>query len=286
MKYRGLLILAVLMAASCFYLYRAEKTDTKDWLSTGISRFNAQTENGAITVLAQAAAGIEADITRSCMGTSHAEAEKHLDDIVLSDSVGGSDVFLRADLPGASARNYNCEFDVRTPAACAQNLSTTNGAVTVNGISADVNLETSNGAVTLSGVAGAIHAQTTNGAVTLTGTSGPAVVVTTNGQVTLAPHEGSIDARTSSGAIDCDLIRFDTFDTAVLHTSNGRVMVSLPSDVSVTFDAATSNGEVGVEGFTVNYTLNDHSHKRGSIGGGKATLNIVTSNGQVTIRPR
>lgn len=274
-----------LLAAACFYI-PAEQTETREWPSSGITRIDAGTENGAITVRARADTGIKALITRSCRGADRADAEKHLADILVTDSTHGGTLFLRADLPNVSARSYGAEFDIVAPAATALDLETSNGAVRIVGMNADVTARTSNGAMEVANSVGAINLNTSNGAVTLTSTVGAAVVVTTNGRVTAAPHEGSIDARTTNGAVDCDLARFDTTDAATLRSDNGRVTVSLPAGVSVSFDAATSNGSVRVEGFSVNYTLDDAAHKRGTIGTGRATLTIDTSNGDVTIRPR
>jgi len=67
------------------------------------------------------------------------------------------------------------------------------------------------------------------------------------------------------------------------------VTLLLPADVSCTFDASTSNGEVTVvaSGFgSVNYTLSERTHKAGTIGSGASTVNIETSNASVTIRAR
>jgi hypothetical protein len=283
-RYR-LLLLAVLLAAACYYV-PAEQTETREWSSTGITRIVAGTENGAISVSARADTGIQALITRSCRGADREDAEKHLADIVITDSTHGGTLFLQADMPNWNARSYGADFDIAAPAATALDLTTSNGAVRIVGIVADITARTSNGAMEAANCAGAISMSTSNGAVTLTSTTGAAVIVTTNGRVTAAPHQGSIDARTTNGAMDCDLARFDTTDAATLHSSNGRVTVSLPADASVSFDAASSNGRVRVEGFSVNYTLNDVAHRRGTIGSGRATLNITTSNGDVTIRPR
>lgn len=280
------LLLVALLATACFYFIAAEQTETREWPSSGITRIDAGTENGAITVRACVDTGIKALITRSCRGSDRADAEKHLADIIVTDSTHGGALFLQADMPDVSARSYGAEFDIAAPAATVLDLETSNGAVRIVGMTADVTARTSNGAMETANTVGAINLRTSNGAVTLTSTTGSAAIVTTNGRVTAAPHQGSLDARTSNGVVDCDLVRLDSTDVATLHSSNGRVTVLLPEDVSVSFDAATSNGRVRVEGFSVNYTLNDVAHKRGTIGAGRATLTIDTSNGDVTIVPR
>jgi hypothetical protein len=286
MNCRALVVfLAVLLAAGCYFT-RAEQTETRTWPSTGITGFNAHTENGAVTVNARADTGITALITRSCLGSNHDDAVTHIADIRVTDSTRNGTVFLVAEMPHTSTRNYECEYDISTPAATALILETSNGAVGVTGITGDVTARTSNGAVSVTNTAGAIDLQTSNGAVTLTGTAGPATIITSSGRITAAPHRGYINAQTSNGAIDCDLARFDTTDAAVLYTSNGRVTVSLPADASVTFDAKTSNGTIRISGFTANFTLDDAGHKHGTIGTGRATLTITTSNGDVTVRPR
>ena len=110
--------------------------------------------------------------------------------------------------------------------------------------------------------------------------------MTSNGRVSVTSHQGSISVNSSNGALDCDLSRFDLTDVAVLHTSHGRVNVTLPADVSVSFDATTDHGSVEVQDFPVDYTLSEPTHKRGTIGSGLASLTIETTSGNVVISRR
>ena len=77
--------------------------------------------------------------------------------------------------------------------------------------------------------------------------------------------------------------------SALLATTNGDVVLLLPSNVIADFDAITTNGEVTITGFgLVTYTVNEENPKAGSIGGisGGATIDIPVVNGDITIQAR
>jgi hypothetical protein len=286
MKYCWWLLPIAILVVGCANSNTAVGEDNRSWSSTNVALFRAETENGAITVNTSANPGIDAKITKSCRGSSEKEAGDHLKDIVITESTDGDALLLHADVPGSNSRNYTCEFAITVPANVSQRLFTKNGAVKIDGIIGDINIETTNGAVTITNTIGAITLTTSNGAVTLTNNAGPASVVTSNGRVSVTTHQGSISVNSSNGEIDCDLSRFDPTDVAVLHTSHGRVNVTLPADVSVSFDATTDHGSIQVQDFPVNYTLSEPTHKRGTIGSGLAGLTIETTSGNVVISRR
>jgi hypothetical protein len=286
MKYCWCLLPIAMLFVGCANVNTAGVEDNRNWSSTNVALFRAETENGAITINTWTNPEIAAKITKSCRGSSESEAGSHLKDIVVTESTVGDVLFLRADVPSSNSRSYTCEFAVSVPTNMSQRLFTKNGAVKIGGIIGDINIETTNGAVTITNTIGAITLQTSNGAVTLNNNAGPASVVTSNGRVSVTSHQGSIIVNSSNGVIDCDLSRFDLSDVAVLRTSHGRVSVTLPADVSVAFDASTDHGSVEVRDFPVNYTLSDPTHKRGTISSGLAALTIETTSGNVVISRR
>jgi hypothetical protein len=110
---------------------------------------------------------------------------------------------------------------------------------------------------------------------------------TANGGISVVEHSGSATVVTSNGQIDCDLLQFGATDTADLSTSNGNVVLSLPSDASASFRTETSNGSITITGFgSIEYTTNEPTLKIGRIGTGEATIDIHTSNGNITIESR
>ena len=106
---------------------------------------------------------------------------------------------------------------------------------------------------------------------------------TSNGRITLSDIDGSVRAETSNGAI--------TFAGSLepgsqnsLRTSNGDVDVTLVKTPGVKLDAETGNGKISSElPITITGRSND-DQLTGEIGVGSSSLEIRTSNGDITIK--
>lgn len=248
------LILVVTCGTEKEYDYELERTETRTWPASGINQINAVTINGAISVAATLDTLITAEITRACRGEDSLDAEDHIDEVVVTDNIAGGQLNLEADMPDDdSARSYRADFDLTAPAAIFVDLATVNGAVVIQNM------------------------------------TGGAKIRITNGAVTTENLRGGIDAATVNGAMSCDMEELAANESALLATTNGEVVLLVPSDVVADFDAATTNGEVFVTGFgSVTYTTNQTSHKAGTIGsgGGSATIDITVVNGNITIQAR
>jgi DUF4097 and DUF4098 domain-containing protein YvlB len=236
------------------YDYELERTETRIWPAAGINQINAATVNGEISVAATLDTLITAEITRSCRGEDSLDAEDHIDSIVVTDNIAAGQLNLAADMPDDDPdRNYRADFDMTAPAAIFVDLATVNGEVLIQNMTAG------------------------------------ARVRITNGTVTTENLRGGIDAAVANGTMDCDMEELAANQSALLATTNGDVTLLLPSDVIADFDAITTNGEVTVTGFgSVTYTINEMSHKAGTIGGGggSATIDITVVNGNIAIQAR
>ena len=246
------LLLGALLLAGCdVYNVQADLPNTKTWPVAAVTAIEIRADNGAITVRASADTVVSATVTKSCKGTSHADAEAHLADITTSDSVSATTLYLWGKVPAPNTRSHNTEYAVAAPAATL------------------LRVETANGAVNLDSMAGA------------------AVVVAANGAVSTVAHSGSISVEAANGAIDCDMAALDSAEAAALNSSNGRVTIYLPVDASFAFDITTSNGNANVTGFAgVNYSTNEAKHKIGTIGTGVAVVTLRSENGNVNIQAK
>jgi len=246
-----LLLVALLLAGCVVYNVQADLPNTKNWPVAAVTAIEVRADNGAITVRASADTVVSATVTKSCKGTSHADAEAHLADITTGDSVSGTTLYLWGKVPAPNTRSYNTEYAVAAPAATL------------------LRVETANGAVNLDSMAGA------------------AAVVAANGAVGTVAHSGSISVEAANGAIDCDMAALDSAEVAALHSSNGRVTIYLPLDASFAFDITTSNGNANVIGFAgANYSLNEAKHKVGIVGSGTAAVSLRSENGNVNIQAK
>jgi hypothetical protein len=258
---------AVLLVAACLYTYRLELPETHTYPATGINALSAETQNGAITVTASADATISVDVLKFAYGRNKADAEKAIANVVFSDTIVGGELRLRADMP-SGPRPYGASLTITARE------------------STDVALSTTNGDVEVSNTTGPISAATTNGDIALTGTTGAASISTTNGRLNVQVHRGAVGGTTTNGTVDCDLAALGPAETVALATTNGKVTLLLPADVSAIIDATNTNGIITFYDFTVIYEEQTATHVRGRIGSGASTITITTTNGDITVRRR
>jgi hypothetical protein len=233
--------------------YELLRTETRTWPSSGINQINAVTVNGEIVVSATTDTLIAAVITRSCTGSDSLDAEEHIDDIEITESVASGELTLEADMPDTNDRDYRADFDFTAPADRYLDITNVNGDVSLYDM-----------------------------------TAGAAVVIT-NGGITTENMHGSVEGTIVNGAIHCDMEELGANESILLTTTNGMVTLLLPADVRAEFDASTTNGEITISGFnTVTYTINETNHKAGTLGVGStnATINITVVNGDVVIQSR
>jgi hypothetical protein len=249
-KKLGLVFFILILVFGCLKSdYRLEVPETRSWPESGIADIFASSFNGAISVSASTDSMITVIITRICYGKDEADAKKHIDNIIATDSIHGDRLYLETDMP--TKDNYTCEFDISCPESKSILLRTTNGPISTTDMGEGCDLSSENGAVTLSN------------------------------------SKGDVVCSTENGAVDCDMALLAASDTVDILTTNGAVLLALPSDVSASFDAKTTNGAISVLGFTnVTFTINEYGHKVGMIGTGDATISIETTNGSITIQAR
>jgi len=233
--------------------YQLEDTETYTWSAAGINRFSGITVNGDITVIAVQETTITAVVTRICIAGDSTTAAEHIDDIVVTNDILNNILTLEADFPDTALENIDlsANFDVSCPEQLYLDLSVVNGSMNISDMIAGANL------------------------------------VIVNGNLATDNFQGSIVGTLVNGTIDCDLSVLAAADSAILSLTNGDITLSLPSDVSATFDAFTGNGTVTVTGFaSVSYTTDESNHKAGTIGGGGAVITLQATNGDIILQAR
>jgi len=217
MKRMSWLLLLAIIAVGCASKsldYELEITETRTWSAQGIIQISAATENGDITMSATQDTIITTDITRSCLGDDSTDAAEHIENIEITENISGGELTLEADMPeDDDERDYRADFDMSAPQSIHVNLATVNGTILVEDMIAGANIGVTNGSITTDNLRGGM-----NGAIV-------------------------------NGEIDCDMALLAATESALLGATNGEVTLSLPSDVSAQFNAATVNGTVTVSGF-------------------------------------
>lgn len=130
-----------------------------------------------------------------------------------------------------------------------------------------------------------IDVSTVNGPLEIDGVSAPLEAATVNGRILVTTAVGPVSASTFHGSIEAVMDELTGGDVE-LTTMNGSVTAALPPNLNATIDASTVNGRVETD-FPVKITGKISTrHLRGTIGTGIGgpTLKLNTVNGSITLR--
>ncbi|MEW6745870.1 MAG: DUF4097 family beta strand repeat-containing protein [Planctomycetota bacterium] len=183
----------------------------------GSGALRVETVNGNIAVtLSEGPPEVRAEI--------RAQTKERLEQtVVLADTQVDGTLFVHVEWPGGERRsNEGCSFEIKVPGANGVTLRTSNGVLTMEGLSGTARLDSSNGSITVRRHAGSLQARTSNGS------------------VKLRKVEGEVDARSSNGRIEV----LDAAAAVSVHTSNGRLEIRLTPQNAGPVNASTSNGSV------------------------------------------
>lgn len=252
---------------ACLYTYRAEGTDTFFRSAGSFGTVNITTRNGAVTVTPSAETVAQVQITRYAYGRDRDDARQRLGQITAQESVASGAWRLWVSFPTGSVP-MGAEVTARLPG------------------SAGLNITTSNGRVSIAGITGGVTVNTSNGGVEFTGTGGDGFITTSNADVAVRVHSGGMTVNNTNGGIECDLSHLPAIKGVSLQTTSGSVVLSLPPDVSCLITASTGSGTVVITGFQAVYEEQSQTRVRARIGSGASRVTISTLRGDVVIRNR
>jgi hypothetical protein len=146
-----------------------------------------------------------------------------------------------------SRNDVSVEFTIRLPAGVKIDASSVNGAVNVEGATADVVARTVNGGIEARSVSGSVSARTTNGSITV-----------------------------RAGRLDGSRTEYSTV--------NGSITVELPPGINADVDMRTVNGRVSSDfPLTVEGAISAR-RLRAKLGDGGPSLKFSTVNGSIHLR--
>ncbi|MBV8516905.1 MAG: DUF4097 family beta strand repeat protein [Acidobacteria bacterium] len=123
----------------------------------------------------------------------------------------------------------------------------------------------------------------TNGAIELSGVTGRHELDTTNGGIEVKACAGSLDASTTNGSVHAELTSVAANQPVHLETTNGRIELAVPRNFGAEVDASTTNGSIKTD-LPVLTTETGRNSLRGKINGGGTRVRLRTTNGGISIR--
>ena len=214
------------------------------------------------------------------------------------------------------------DLEVRVPRGQKLTVRLGVGRADVRNVDGDLTVDAAASPVEAEGTAGRIKLDTGSGSVALRGHRGDAIVDTGSGHVevadvrggSLAVDTGSGDVTgggiasddltvdTGSGGVRLDDVRARTIrvdtgsggvtlglagqpDLVLVDTGSGGVTVTGPPDLSAQVELETGSGGIDVD-YTVSRLRREHGYVRGTIGEGKARIEVDTGSGSVRLASR
>ncbi|HPE68937.1 MAG TPA: DUF4097 family beta strand repeat-containing protein [Thermotogota bacterium] len=259
----------------------------------GLSELEIDTRNGAISLATWEGNTIKVEGTKYVQGGG--DLEKEIQKIQVQSQQQGNRLHVFAQMPNDvgfsfTPISYGAQLNILVPASFARDLqlveaNTSNGRLEVNDCNGLLKLETSNGRIILSRCNGVIDAKTSNGSVDLENLRGQLNVTTSNGSISLVGCSLSGNMHlldSSNGSISGDISLPDT-GTVRVTTSNGRIDLRVPRETRATLSAKTSNGTISTKNLGITFSQDTKTSKRGTINGGGASLELDTSNANITL---
>ena len=126
--------------------------------------------------------------------------------------------------------------------------------------------------------------ETVNGTVSVSNFTNSTRISVVNGDVIASDLEGNAQIETVNGLVKADFSRVQSTSRISLTTVNGRVELSLPSDVNATLRADTLHGQIKTDlGLDVRKGRYVGQDLHGRIGSGDAQIRLNSVNGALTI---
>lgn len=165
-----------------------------------------------------------------------------------------------------SWRSRNARIEVQVPQDTGLDLRSGDGHISVDGTAGTAKLETGDGHIDVRNFNGSLRGRTGDGHMTIDG------VFT---EVNLNTGDGHVDFTARAGS--------KMSSNWLIHTSDGRVEVRLPSDFAAELYAHTGDGRITLDvPVTVNGSF-ERNHVRGKINGGGPLFEIGTGDGSIRI---
>lgn len=239
-----------------------ERRATFEISPAGDAPLEVRTANGAIGVLE----GSDQKIVIQALIKARTQERADATTVAATSDANGSFV-ISPQWPGERMSGEGCSMEIVTPGVRSIALVTSNGAITLSGLSGSARLNTSNGAIKVDGFTGVVDASTSNGSVTIVG----------------ATH--GVSARSSNGSLKITMA--DTAQgPAVLSTSNGSIELTVGTAFAGSLSATTSNGTVGISAPNARDIVTSRGMGSARFGDGDGVSTLKSSNGSIAVRGR
>ena len=247
-----------------------EKRRVKEQLDVfegaGITKIDAQTTNGRITLEGSDRDGVTVRARKEVRGRRAVAAEFAQQVEVCAEQIGEELRVFTEHPPPPRGISLAVHYAIETPQEVDVNLRTVNSKIEIGGISEAIDVTTVNGVIDLEGDTGPIRARSTNG--------------TIKAEIDLLTNDAEFS--TTNGTIGVEVHR--CVGSVAASTTNGSINLTLPADFAGQLDAETRRGRVHSD-FPIPVVGKIKNQLRGEIGeGGEAVVKLRSTNGSIRLK--
>ncbi len=248
----------------------SEKQPVKQQLDvfsgTGITKIDAQTANGKITLEGSDRDEVTVRAWKKVRGRRSAAAEFAEKVEIYAERIGDELRIFTDHPPPPKGVNLSVRYAIETPREVDVNLRTVNSKIEVSGIGGAIDATTVNGTIELEGETGPIRARTTNSSI--------------KAEIGLLTEEAEFSTTNGSIGVDVDCC----VGSVAALTTNGSINLMLPADFAGQLDAEARRGRVHSD-FPVPVIGKIKNHLKGEIGeGGDAVIKLRSTNGSIRLK--
>ena len=245
---------------------RSVKQQLDVFKGTGITKIDAQTANGSITLEGSDRDGVTVRAWKEIRGRRTVTTEFAEQVEIYAEQIGDELQIFTDHPPPPKGVNLSVRYAIETPREV------------------DVNLRTVNSKIEISGISGAIDATTVNGAIELEGETGPIRARTTNSSIKAEIGLLTDDAEfsTTNGSIGAEVHRCVGSMAAL--TTDGSINLTLPADFAGQLDAEARRGRVHSD-FPIPVVGKIKNRLKGEVGDdGEAVVKLRSTNGSIRLK--
>ena len=233
---------------------------------TGITKIDAQTANGKITLEGSDRDEVTVRAWKEVQGRRTAAAEFAEKVEIYAERIGDELRIFTDHPPPPKGVNLSVRYAIETPREVDVDLRTVNSKIEASGISGAIDATTVNGTIELEGETGPIRARTTNSSI--------------KAEIGLLTEEAEFSTTNGSIGVDVDCC----VGSVAALTTNGSINLMLPADFAGQLDAEARRGRVHSD-FPIPVVGKIKSWLKGEIGeGGDAVIKLRSTNGSIRLK--
>ena len=238
--------------------------------------------NGKLEAIATDRADVSIEVTLKSPSLERLSAAR-----VVTHRAADDTLHISVEWPGGKRQNNEgASISINVPDANDVRARSSNGSITIAGLSGHADLKTTNGSVRVDTHDGSVYASTSNGKLYAEQVSGEVEMYSSNGSISISEAFGPIRAESSNGSAVITTMPGNVGPIRV-RTSNGSITLNLGDGLEGILKCDTSNGKVTVTELNGAKLIESSNRSvQMQFGDSEEISAVRTSNGSVRVQGR